>query len=106
MVLTNFVIKFHRLAVSEEDRTDYQLQEEGFAEDERTELGRTSLRSAPTGVKRKLMILWRGRSLCATMAASPGELHKGPGQRRRKIRSAVASPLRVLQVIRDKEMFA
>ena len=45
--------KFHQLAISGEDRTNYQLQEEGLAQDERTELGWTSLRSASTGVKRK-----------------------------------------------------
>ena len=37
--------KFHRLAISEEDRTNYQLQVEGLAEDERTELGRTILQT-------------------------------------------------------------
>ena len=39
--------KFHRLAISGEDRRNYQLQEEGLAQDERTELVRTSQRSAP-----------------------------------------------------------
>ena len=45
------------------------------------------------------------KPLSTTAAVPPGELHKGPGQRSRKIRPAAASPLRVLQVIRDKELF-
>ena len=64
-------------------RTNYQLQEEGLAPDERTELVRKSQRSAPTGVKRKLRILWCGRFLCASLQGcqATGELHTGPGHR-------------------------